>query len=141
MTDLEKRERIAWKIRRRRQLHRRNGICLECTRAVVSGKKCCSVHLAKARTKSKQEYDWRTANGVCIKCGIPKEEGRTAVNCLSCADKAAAKERRRRALSASHTAAAFRRALQGREFGLASADAGDHENRHEATQGRQQRVA
>lgn len=102
MTDSEKREHIRWKIRRRRQLHRKNGICLECTRTVMAGRKCCTVHLAKARLKSKQEYDWRVANGICIKCGIPKEVGRAAVNCLACALKAAAKERRRRALTGDH---------------------------------------
>lgn len=118
MTDLEKREHSKWKIRRRRQLHRRNGICLECTRAAVPGRKCCSRHLAKARIKSKQEYDWRTANGVCIKCGIPKEQGRTAVNCMSCAEKAAAKERRRRASLPQQTTQAFGLGLQNTEFSV-----------------------
>lgn len=69
----------------------------------MAGRKCCTVHLAKARLKSKQEYDWRVANGICIKCGIPKEVGRAAVNCLACALKAAAKERRRRALTGDHS--------------------------------------
>jgi hypothetical protein len=107
MTDLEKREHVKWKARTRRQLHRRKGMCLECTRMAVPGKRCCSLHLAKARVKSKQEYDWRIANGICIKCGIPKEEGRKAVNCTSCAGKAAAKERRRRASNPHGTTAGF----------------------------------
>lgn len=94
--ECEKRERMQWKARRRRRLHRVSGLCLECNRVVVSGRSCCSIHLAKARAKSKQEYDWRVANGVCVKCGTPKEEGRTAVNCVACAAKAAASERNRR---------------------------------------------
>lgn len=100
MTEWERRERVKRKSERRRQRHRSKGLCVECARSAVPGKTCCSTHLATARIKSKQEYDWRIAHGICVKCGSPKEWGRTAVNCLSCADKAALKERRRRALLA-----------------------------------------
>lgn len=100
MTEGQRREQVKRKSERRRQRHRSNGLCLECTRRAVPGKKCCSIHLAMARIKFKQEYEWRIAHGVCVKCGSPKELGRKAVNCLSCAEKAALRERRRRALLA-----------------------------------------
>lgn len=100
MTEWERREQVKRKSERRRQRHRSRGLCLECARTAMPGKTCCSTHLAAARIKSKQEYDWRIAHGVCVKCGSPKEWGRAAVNCLSCADRAAVKERRRRALLA-----------------------------------------
>jgi|SRR6185437_3982644 len=84
------------KTRRRRQRHRDKGLCLDCTSKALFGRRFCSVHLAKARTKAKQEYDWRIANGVCVSCGIPKEEKRSETKCIACASKAASKERRRR---------------------------------------------
>ena len=95
-SECKTRERAKWKSRRRRQRHRVNGLCLECRRRSISNRRFCVVHLAKARTKAKHEYAWRVANGVCVKCGTPKEEGRVEVNCISCASKAAEKERRRR---------------------------------------------
>lgn len=98
-SECKTREKAKWKSRRRRQRHRRNGLCLDCGRKSVSNRRFCSVHLGKARTKAKHEYDWRVANGICVKCGIPKEKGRTGVKCASCAWKAAAKERRRRSIT------------------------------------------
>ena len=92
----EQRKDAKSKTRRRRQRHRDNGLCLDCTSKAIFGRRFCSLHLAKARTKAKQEYDWRIANGVCVSCGIPKEEKRTGTKCIACATKAAAKERRRR---------------------------------------------
>lgn len=99
----EYREQLKWKTHYWRQKHRRTGLCLECTRPAVSGRRFCAGHLAKARSKAKQEYAWRVANGICLKCGVPKEEGRRGVNCISCARKAAAKERLRRRLARSTT--------------------------------------
>ena len=98
--EFEDRERAKWKSRRRRQRHTRNGLCLECGRKPVSGRRFCAAHLARARAKTKQEYEWRVANGICVKCGIPKEEERRGVNCISCARKAATKQRERRVCKA-----------------------------------------
>ena len=95
-SEYKNREHAKRKSHRRRQRHRRNGLCLECRRKSVSDRRFCAVHLVRARSKAKQEYQWRIANGICIKCGAPKEEGRIGVNCVSCATKAAAKERTRR---------------------------------------------
>lgn len=94
--ECEEREQAKKRSRRRRHAHRRNGLCLECQRKSVANRRFCFVHLAKARTKAKQEYVWRVAHGICVKCGTPKDEGRLGVNCSSCASRAAAKERKRR---------------------------------------------
>lgn len=94
--EYEMREQAKQRARNRRQRHRRNGLCLECSRKSTPGKHLCVFHLFKARVKAKQEYEWRIANGICVKCGTPKEEQRRGTNCISCANKAAAKERGRR---------------------------------------------
>ena len=97
MNDAHKQRRgTMWKAWRRRQRHRANGLCLECTDKAVCGRQFCTRHLAKARTKAKQEYDWRIANRVCVSCGIPKENTAKGTKCTACAGKAAAKERKRR---------------------------------------------
>ena len=95
-SEYKKRQYAKWKSHRRRQRHRTKGLCLECRRKSVSDRRFCAVHLVRARAKAKQEYQWRIANGICIKCGTPKEVVRIGVNCVSCARKAAAKERKRR---------------------------------------------
>jgi hypothetical protein len=92
----EQRRGAMWKAWHRRQRHKANGLCLECTHKAVCGRQFCTRHLAKARAKAKQEYDWRTANGVCVSCGIPKENTAKGTKCTACAGKAAAKERKRR---------------------------------------------
>lgn len=92
----EQRRGAMWKAWRRRQRHKASGLCLECTHKAVCGRQFCSRHLAKARAKAKQEYDWRIANGVCVSCGIPKEKPAKRTKCSACAGKAAAKERKRR---------------------------------------------
>lgn len=92
----EQRRGAMWKAWRRRQRHKANGLCLECTHKAVCGRQFCTRHLAKARAKAKHEYDWRIANGVCVSCGIPKEHPAKGTKCTACAGKAAAKERNRR---------------------------------------------
>lgn len=89
-------DRVKWKAYRRRQRHRNKGLCLECTRRAVPNRCFCVFHLMKARRKARKEYEWRVSNGICVKCGIPIEEARKGVNCVSCARKAAEKERLRR---------------------------------------------
>jgi len=92
----EQRRGAMWKAWRRRQRHKANGLCLECTHKAVCGRQFCNRHLTKARAKAKHEYDWRIANRVCVSCGVPKENTAKGTKCTTCAGKAAAKERNRR---------------------------------------------
>jgi hypothetical protein len=99
----EQRRGAMWKAWRRRQRHKANGLCLECTHKAVCGRQFCNRHLTKARVKAKHEYDWRVANGVCVSCGIPKEKTAKGTKCAACAGKAAAKERKRRIMGGTST--------------------------------------
>lgn len=119
-----------WKAHRRRQMHRNKGLCLECTRNAVVGRRFCLVHLAKARAKAKEEYEWRVANGICVKCGVPKEEERRGVNCISCAHKAAAREQLRRVLDRrSISLIAVARDAKGGSLELTSTDDKTQQNK------------
>ena len=81
------------------------GRCTECHRVdafTMNGRSLCGVCADKARLKKANEYAFdkqkilsrnrdayqrRKANGLCVKCGKPIEEGNYRVRCLKCTAK------------------------------------------------------
>lgn len=76
--------RLAWNAtcRRRRQQHAERGICRECNKPAVAGRKHCETCLARYRSCAKSLYYERKQKGVCVFCGGPKDG--TTVKCTEC---------------------------------------------------------
>jgi RNA polymerase subunit RPABC4/transcription elongation factor Spt4 len=68
--------------------HMRSGLCRDCSRLAVVGRKSCQVHLEHGKVRRRKEYLTRKENHLCGTCGNPQlEEDSVYVRCINCRER------------------------------------------------------